>query len=494
MTFLKRYLFPGSILLTIFLHLPFLNLPPKSIHVWRQSHTLAVARNFYLEEMNIFKTRVDNRMDGDGITGSHFPSFEFLLAGIYKVTGEHFLIQRVYCLLLHLFGIVGIFLLAQYLFNSTLMGGLAAWSYSWSPLLFYYGISALPDNLALPFSIWGLLSCLIWIDLSAQKNDRKWLAMLFGFFFITISGLTKIQYLAAGFFILAYLIVNRKKYSTSDWILFVGFGASTSILTLAWYQYAIVQIKKSGLLDFGIGFKPETNPGEAAKILISNLVSIIPESILNFSGTVLFAYAVFFLIKTRKVTRPLALPFLIWTGVFMIYHLIELGQMRQHDYYMMPYLPIFSILMGFGAYKLLNSQFRKLAVALLILQPILACVRIIPARFLTKEPDSRKIFYDQNALNKLQQMVPDSALCIVGPDDSKCIYFYFLKKKGFGYSENLSKDELADYIKRGAKYIYTTQNELITNPEISPFLDKKIGQEGNFLVYALKNQEQRISR
>ncbi len=91
-------------------------------------------------------------------------------------------------------------------------------------------------------------------------------------------------------------------------------------------------------------------------------------------------------------------------------------------------------------------------------------------------------------------MVPDSALCIVGPDDSKCIYFYFLKKKGFGYSENLSKDELADYVKRGAKYIYTTQNELITNPEISPFLDKKIGQEGNFLVYALKNQEQRISR
>jgi hypothetical protein len=77
MTFLKRYLFPGSILLTIVLHLPFLNLPPKSIHVWRQSHSLAVARNFYREEMNIFKTRVDNRMDGDGITGSHFPTFEF---------------------------------------------------------------------------------------------------------------------------------------------------------------------------------------------------------------------------------------------------------------------------------------------------------------------------------------------------------------------------------------------------------------------------------
>ena len=472
-------------MISIILHLPFLNLPPKSIHLWRQCHTLAVARNFYSEDMNIFKTRVDNRFDGNGITGSHFPSFEFLLAGIYQVTGEHFWVQRLYSLLLHIFGIFGMYQLGYYLFKSRLLGGLAAWSYTWSPLLFYYGISALPDNLALPFSIWGLYACLIWLDLTAIRSEKRWPFMILSFFFIAIAGLTKIQYLALGFFVLAFLLINRKKYKSVDWLMFTGFGIIVSLICLFWYRYAILQIERSGLVDFGIGFKPETNPSEAFDILFSNVVSILPESILNYSGFVLFIFALFYLFKTRRAPKPLAIPFFVWSGVFVVYHLVELGQMKHHDYYMMPYLPILSILMGFGAFKMLDTKYKKFAVFLIGLQPVLACVRIIPARFLSKEQNAMQSFYDPSALKRLQEMVPDSALCIVGPDDSKCIYFYFLKKKGFGYSESLSKNEMADYVNRGAKYIYTTQNELINNLDNSQFIGKKIGQEGEFLIYAL---------
>jgi hypothetical protein len=89
--------------INLFLHLPFMNLPPQSIHVWRQCSTLAVARNFYEEDMNILKPRLDDRMDRDGVTGMQFPSYEYLVALGYELFGEHNWVYRsvsfpIYCL------------------------------------------------------------------------------------------------------------------------------------------------------------------------------------------------------------------------------------------------------------------------------------------------------------------------------------------------------------------------------------------------------------
>src|SRR6186713_1021185 len=106
----KTFLILG-IVLNILVHVPFLNQPPGSQHVWRQSNTLAVARNFFEEKMNIFETRVDHRKNGNGITGSHFPSYEFILAGIYKIFGEQFWVHRILSMILYLWGAWGIFFL-----------------------------------------------------------------------------------------------------------------------------------------------------------------------------------------------------------------------------------------------------------------------------------------------------------------------------------------------------------------------------------------------
>ena len=46
------------------------------LHVWRQCNTMAVARNFYEEGMDILRPRVDRRGSTDGVTGMQFPSYE----------------------------------------------------------------------------------------------------------------------------------------------------------------------------------------------------------------------------------------------------------------------------------------------------------------------------------------------------------------------------------------------------------------------------------
>ena len=50
-----------TLFLVVLTHLPFMNEPPRSIHVWRQTLTLAMSRNFAQEGMNILEPKVDRR-------------------------------------------------------------------------------------------------------------------------------------------------------------------------------------------------------------------------------------------------------------------------------------------------------------------------------------------------------------------------------------------------------------------------------------------------
>jgi hypothetical protein len=487
----KRLLYL-AIGLSVLSHLPFLDLSPRSVHLWRQAHTLAVARNFLEEGMNPFLTRVDNRFEGSGITGSHFPGFEFALACVYQITGESYALQRSFCLVLHLLAIAGMYALGRLVFRDEKLAAWAAWAFTWSPLLFYYAITPLPDNLALPASIWGFWATLKWIRMQETTGSTQNYGLpVFGFLCLLLAGLCKIQYLAVGFPVLAYLILHRSRFSAGAWATFCLFGLAISALAIAWYLRAARLIESSGLKDFGITFHPESDWAEIRDILVSNLVSSLPENVLNFAGFVLFGFGLYQLWENRQSPFPLRIPFLIWALVLCVYHLVELGQMKFHDYYMMPYLPLLSLVMAKGA-EAFQHRWGKALWILLFLQPVLAGIRIIPSRFLAEEKSPHGIFYRDEARKRLEDAVPDSALCVVGPDNSRCIYFYFLHKKGFGFGdEGLAAPTLENYIRRGARYIYSTRDAVFRHKDWPPYLGKRLAAEGELEVYPLHLPEEK---
>lgn len=67
---------------------------------------MAVARNFYEEDMNILRPRVDRRADTDGITGMQFPSYEWLVVGSYQLLGFHENLPRLLNWLIYTAGIL----------------------------------------------------------------------------------------------------------------------------------------------------------------------------------------------------------------------------------------------------------------------------------------------------------------------------------------------------------------------------------------------------
>ena len=133
--------------LYLILHLPFVNLPPTGNHVWRQSNSLAIAKNYYEDGLNIIEPKIDKRYDGSGVTGTNFPLYEWVLAVNYKIWGFSHAVHRMYAMLITFL----CFLLVYLNFKSVNVqtGRLAAWIFLFNPLVFYYGFSALPDMMAI---------------------------------------------------------------------------------------------------------------------------------------------------------------------------------------------------------------------------------------------------------------------------------------------------------------------------------------------------------
>ena len=225
------------------------------------------------------------------------------------------------------------------------------------------------------------------------------------------------------------------------------------------------------------------------------MISDLPELFLNYAGTILFIIGAVSFFIYKKWKHPFFLPLLLMTFLYITYHLFELSQMDAHQYYMLPCVLILVVVMSCGAKLLWEKKQIILLVIILIAQPVLACIRILPARWLNKNKAVPIELFDPKMRNELIKATPDNDLCLAGPDESGCIYFYYLHKKGFGYElinvlENkISHDTISylnDCIQHGAKYIYTTDSTILQNPKLKPFLAKQIKQVGNFRVIELR--------
>ncbi|MBG8554421.1 ArnT family glycosyltransferase [Hymenobacter guriensis] len=485
-----RWFWPLLLGLNFLLHLPFFALPPNANHSWRQCNTMAVARNFAEESMNILRPRVDRRGTTDGVTGMQFPAYEWTVAAAYQTLGFHESLPRLINWLIFAAGVVACFGLVRELSGSVGLAAVAAWALAWSPELFYHSINALPDVLALSASLGGLYFFLRWYRGSGSAKAYSAALLL-----TILAGLTKLQYLAIGAPIAVLVLRDlwqwRLTVSRGAWLaLFAGLAVGVPLL---WYAYALRLIQESGLADFGLELRPAESLVAGLKTLRDNLISDLPELLVGYSGAVLLALGLVALVRGRYARRWWFGPLLAWAAVLLAYHLIELRQMDVHQYYMLPYLPLLALAVALGA-AWLSQRGRRAVVllaVLLVAQPVIAAFRIIPARWLKGAREVPAELFDPASRAALSSAVPNSALCVVGPDVSGCKYFYFLHKKGFGFSETAEltapgSTYLADCIRQGARYLYTSDSTIFNSPPARPYMGREIRRAGEFRVVELR--------
>jgi hypothetical protein len=116
----------------------------------------------------------------------------------------------------------------------------------------------------------------------------------------------------------------------------------------------------------------------------------------------------------------------------------------------------------------------------------------VPARWGKSDLGISQTFSDNSKLIKLKSFLPNNAKVIAGPDESGCIYLYFLHKKGYGYERATQLTELKDgklllenYIYRGAEYLITSDALDIKNEMLINHYDSII-QYNEFYIVKLK--------
>lgn len=456
-----------------------------SIHVWRQTETQSTINNFYEEDMNIFNPRRNYRGDTEGIYRVEFPLMQWLIAGIYKILGQHLILTRLFILVIGFLSVFGIYQLLNALFRKAEMALIGAWAFNFSPSFYYYTINPLPDNLALCSAIWGMAMFFKW------HRNQKPTQMVFSGLLFAVGALCKLPYIL--FFIIPFAwlvrLVIKKSLDKRTAVTLVG-AMSFAILPLAWYIKYIPGWSENpvvkGMVGSSVSFETMID------YLFHNLMITLPELLLNFGAVPLFLAGFYYLLKRNKFRDDRFLLLFSLGIVVLMYYLFEANVIGKiHDYYLFPFLPLLFVMVAYGAYHLLHSQQRllKLFGMLCLLILPLTCYLRMQSRWNTDSPGfNSDLLHHKTAL---REAVPKDALVVAGNDHSHFIFLYYIDKKGWIFQDDdLDAANLKIMIEGGAEYLYSDSRAIDTSTAILNYIEKPVLTKGSISVFRLKNTKE----
>jgi 4-amino-4-deoxy-L-arabinose transferase-like glycosyltransferase len=381
-----------------------------------------------------------------------------------------------------LFSIAGIYKILEVLFNKTILSLIGAWH-----LVF------LPASIIIPLihyliiwhfvvSIWGLVFFFSWF-----KKKKLW-HLFTGGFLLAIGTLCKLPFVIYyavpfTFFLLEFFRSSVKVKSLSNGSIFFF----PIVFPALWYLNVIPQWHGNGIVS-GI-LNNQVSVRTILDYLNHNLVSTLPELLLNYGSVIFFIAGFYFLIKNKAFKDKRFILIFVWSLAVLFYFFFEINMIgKVHDYYLFPFLPILFILVGYGAYNMLQLDkkiYTYVVYILLIILPF-TCYLRMAGRWDTNNPGFNKdllVFKEE-----LRNAVPSESLVVAGNDESYYIFFYYIDKKGWGFSHNsLSREKLESMILKGAEYIYSDSRVIDENYEIAPLLGELILEKGSIKVYRLKS-------
>jgi len=447
----------------------------NGIHVWRQTQTQTVINNFCNEDFNILHPKRNSSAHTDRLLLMEFPIMQWIFAIPCKLLSNNVVISRILSFIIGLFTVWGMYRLTSILMHNKVAATICAWCFNFSPVFYYYTVNPLPDNFALCFAVWSLYFSI----LTTQNNKLQYFILASAMACIaTLAKLPFIIYTASiiSFQILQLLINKSIKIFSLRVLLFM------LIMTpaISWYMYVIPTWPKHGVLTGMFNNNKETSM--FFNILWGNIVSTLPELLINYASVPFFIAGFIFAYKNRIHKHPNFNQLLFCLILVVVYFLYELNMIDTvHDYYLFPFLPFIFLVVSYGAINMLKQyKLHFIAIIALLILPLTAYLRI-NTRWNETSPGFNAVYYQEK--DKLQKLIPNDALCVVGNDESGFILLYYLDKKGWTFNRDLTKEKLAFYIANGADYLFTDNNDNVA----ADFIEKKIYKQGSLSVYKLKS-------
>ena len=483
-SFIYLFLFLLLSVHSLILHWDKLSLDIAGIHATRQAQTQQNIQHFYRYDSNILNpaTNVLNDKGEPKILRYEFPIMQWVIAMIFRVTGESILVTRVLMFLLGLLTVGGMYYWLKQIFTNQLVSFAGAWAFNFSPVFYYYTLNPIPDNLALCSSVWSMAFFFRFV-----KTQKK-LHVFFAALFLSLAVAAKLPYIifiAAPAAWFCWQLLNKRfknvKPELQSIVLFLVMLAPT----IVWYAWVIPSWNNGVVMGI---FDNKISVVDTINLLRFHAKTMFPIRLMGYLAIPFFLVALYFMFRNKawKDIRFLWLTAMA-LGV-LAYWIFEFNMIgRVHDYYMMPFLLVLSVPVAYGIFQLLKGT--RVSQTLTVL--LLAGMPYVTYSLTNQDWSEAYAHHHQDVFkykDELRAAVPEGAKCIILNDPTLYLFSYLVDKEGFVfYNDNLQglwvKDMKARY---DVRYIYSDSRKIDTDPTINQYFKTLLLERGSVRVYELK--------
>lgn len=468
------------------MHLPIMDNALQGIHAWRQCETASNIVLFAEKDYPLSDPHVYSLEWQEGLKRMEFPVMQWVFAWFIRIFGDHVVVLRLLSWILGIVAMLGFFRACDLLFRDKTIAFMAAWAWTFSPVLFYYTINPLPDNFSLMAAVWGVAFFLQWHRSGSPRNGT--LSLLASFACISVATATKLPFVVMMALPMGGLLMALVRDKGKGFLAKAGLGiAGLAILApaICWYAWVIPQWTGNGVVK-GILDSTKEDVPIIIKSIGKNILVILPELLLNYAAVPFFLMAIWRIWRDRMWKSRLAFPFALYAAGVGAYFLFEINMITSiHDYYLFPFLPGIFLLVAIGIRWSLNvhaAWVRKLALALVIVLPLTAGLRAYP-RWSEKGMPKGMLAN----IEELRAATPADARIVFTRDLSPHISLFHLRHFGWTFGlTNFDADKFRTWLSQGARYLYSDSREAEAIPTVAEHLGHKIKEVGKIWIWELR--------
>ncbi|MBL7829358.1 MAG: glycosyltransferase family 39 protein [Saprospiraceae bacterium] len=417
---ITRWLFDVRVwILVLFLiRLENIDLPPLDEHAWRQTITLGVARNYEEVSPAFFEPRTVICDSRQGIIAQEFPFFNYCITILWKIFGTYDWVFRVFNLLVASFGLYFFSSLAKRFIGTP--GNVFATIIFGVSVAFMYARKAMPDVFAVSLVIIGVEFG--WRYMQSGKSKELALFLLF-------SGLGMLSKMPATLTmaLLLPLVFRKDTLPRTKTLLITAAGIAAAAM-VTWYFVWVPWAEKTK--GFPLFYPTSFSDGWKQLVEMKNdtISRFYPIALTSRVSFLFFLAGLVWMFRTKHKT--LIWTFTASTVLLVLYMLKSGGTFAGHVYYIMPFVPMMSLLAGYGISELVKNQWLQLA-----------CIALITVEANVEHKADFFIPWQEEKFLKLERIVdqhiPKDARILVNNREGSPIMMYFAHRRGWTVTDRM---------------------------------------------------------
>lgn len=478
-------------------------LGPESMHIWRQSDSIAFVMMYYDHGMNFFEPKVFNLLMKDGSAVGECPIIYYLVACLYKIFGPDEFIFRLVVFTLFILGLHSLYNLTLRFTRDRFFAFVLPLLVFSSPVIMLYANNFLCDIPSLSMTFIG------WDFFLRYKDNQKKKQFVFSMVFFALAALLKlnaaISFVALG--AIFFIELNGWQKSKENNVFkhvklnILGFVLAMTVVFL-WYWWAIDYNDRNVVSFLGTKTWPGWPIWETTnENFVATINGYFADSVYIFFQPTyaLMLFLVLFVLANRSNADwfTFNLFLLILVGVALFTFTFFLG-IRQNIYYCinLMILPVFIFIAAIqiikNKYPVTFHSFVFRGMIFIFLVVNVGYAKGTLKDFYHKGPLHYRVLEENVDLKKFRNFIDtigvaktDKVICF--PDNAPDVLLSVIGRQGWS-EYNFSRSDTSAIntrIKAGAKYLIIQFPYIIGEPNMCDYTGNLVGRYEGIYVYKL---------